>query len=80
MTAPLKIPNNETLVLRAHREDIAYGTLRILWRRRWLIAAIVLAALLLAIFALVLIGPRYTGEAMIRFNFNHDAPAASPAQ
>jgi uncharacterized protein involved in exopolysaccharide biosynthesis len=77
MTAPLKIPNNETLVLRAHREESAYGALRILWRRAWLIVTILIAALLVAILALVLIEPRYTAEAMIRFNFDHDAPAAN---
>jgi uncharacterized protein involved in exopolysaccharide biosynthesis len=76
MTAPLKIPNNETLILRAHREDVAHSALRILWRRAWLIVAIFITAVLLAVLALVLIEPRYTGEAMIRFNFNHDASAA----
>jgi uncharacterized protein involved in exopolysaccharide biosynthesis len=77
MTAPLKIQNNETLVLRAHREEAAYGALRILWRRAWLILTIPIVALLVAILALVLIEPRYTAEAMIRFNFDHDAPAAN---
>jgi uncharacterized protein involved in exopolysaccharide biosynthesis len=76
MTAPLKIHSNETLVLRARREEMAHDVLWILWRRKGLIVAIVFAALLLAVFALVLIGPRYTSEAMIRLNFNHDAPTA----
>ena len=77
MTAPLKIPNNETLILRAHREEVAHSALRILWQRAWLIVAILIIALLAAVLALVLIEPRYTAEAMIRFNFDHDAPAAS---
>jgi uncharacterized protein involved in exopolysaccharide biosynthesis len=46
-----------------------------LWARLPLIAAGVTAALALASVSLVLIGPRYTGKAMIQFNFVREEPA-----
>jgi uncharacterized protein involved in exopolysaccharide biosynthesis len=59
--------------LRAQRTAIVpkfvYDKLGILWVRSPLIAAGLVAALALASIALVLIGPRYTGRAMIQFNF-----------
>jgi uncharacterized protein involved in exopolysaccharide biosynthesis len=75
MAAPLKMEMNEGTLLRAHYEEVAYDTLRIIWHRRLLIAAIVLVALLLASIALVMIGPRYKGEAIIQLNFNREEPA-----
>lgn len=69
MTAFLKIENNEPTPLRAHYEEVAWGTLRTIWHRKWLIAAIVTAGLLFASIALVLIKPRYTAEATIQQNF-----------
>jgi uncharacterized protein involved in exopolysaccharide biosynthesis len=75
MTALLKIEKDEAIPLRAHYEGVAHDTLRILWRRRLPIAAIVVAALLLASIALVLIGPRYTAEATIQLNFIREEPA-----
>jgi len=74
MTAPLKIENDETTLLRAHYERVAHDTLRTLWHSRFLIAAILVAAFLLASIALVLIGPRYTSEAIIRLNFSREEP------
>jgi uncharacterized protein involved in exopolysaccharide biosynthesis len=76
MTALLKIEKDEASLLRAHYKGVARDTLWILWHRKLLIAAIVMAALLLASIALVLLGPRYTGEAMIQLNFIREEPAA----
>lgn len=74
MRAPLKIEKDETTLLRAHYEGVARDTLRVLWHRKLLIMAILIAALFLASIALVLIGPRYTGEATIQLNFTREEP------
>jgi len=74
MTAPLKIEKNEATLLRAYYAEVAHSTLRALWHRKFLIAAIPAAALLLASIALVLIGPRYTSEAIIQLNFSREEP------
>jgi uncharacterized protein involved in exopolysaccharide biosynthesis len=75
MTTLLKLERNEAVHLRAHYESVAYETLRILWARRSLIATVLAAALVLACLPLVLIGPRYTGEAVIQLNFIREEPA-----
>jgi capsular polysaccharide biosynthesis protein len=72
MTAPLKMLQSETTLLRAHREEIAQRTAKALWEGKWRILATLAAALLLAGVALVLIKPRYTGEAMIQFDFSRE--------
>ena len=74
MTAPLKIEKSEATLLRAQYEGVAHDTLRVLWQRKLLIAVIMIAALSLASTALVLVGPRYTGEAIIQFNFTREEP------
>jgi capsular polysaccharide biosynthesis protein len=73
MTGPLKF-KKKSVVPRVHYENVAYGKLRILWARKWLIAVLVVVALVLASVALVLLGPRYTGEAQIQINFTRDEP------
>lgn len=65
MGTALKIDENETTLLRAHYEGVVRDTLRIIWDRKLLVVAILVAALVLASIALVLVGPRYTGEAII---------------
>jgi uncharacterized protein involved in exopolysaccharide biosynthesis len=76
MTAFLRLEKNEAVHLRAHYEGVAYETLRILWARRSLIATVLAADLVLSCLALVLIGPRYTGdEALIQLNFIREEPA-----
>jgi uncharacterized protein involved in exopolysaccharide biosynthesis len=75
MTALLKLETSESAHLRAHYEGVAYETLRILWARKSLIASVLAAALVLACLALVLIGPRYTAEAVIQLNFIREEPA-----
>jgi len=76
MTA-LKIDQNETALLRAHYEGVMRDTLRIIWHRKLLVAAILVAALVLASIALVLVGPRYTGEAIIQLSFSREESASS---
>lgn len=77
MSAPLKIGLVKTAPVRAHYEGVAYDTLRILWRRKLLIATIPVAALLFTSMVLVLIGPRYTSQALILLNFNREEPATA---
>jgi uncharacterized protein involved in exopolysaccharide biosynthesis len=77
MTAPLRIETNDAVNLRDHYEDLAFDMLRTIWRRKLLIAAIVVAALVLASIALILIEPRYKGEAMIQLKFSREEPVAS---
>src|SRR4051794_11845710 len=76
MTAQLQIEPREARPLQRHYEEVATDTVRLLWRRKLFIAAIVAAALLFASISLVLIGPRYTGEATIHFNFTREEPIA----
>jgi uncharacterized protein involved in exopolysaccharide biosynthesis len=76
MTA-LKIDQSETPLLRAHYEEVARDTLRIIWHRKLLVATIVVAALVLAAIALALVGPRYMGEAIIQLSFSHEESASS---
>lgn len=74
MAAQLKIETKGTTDLRAHYEQLAYDTLRVVWHRKLLIAAILVAAVLFASVMLGLIGPRYSGEAIIELNFIREVP------
>jgi uncharacterized protein involved in exopolysaccharide biosynthesis len=76
MTAQLKIEPKETADLPAHYEQLAYDTLWVLWHRKLLISAILVAAVLLMSVMLVLIGPRYSSEAIIELNFIREVPPA----
>jgi capsular polysaccharide biosynthesis protein len=65
----------ETIAINApriHYERVVYDTLRILWRHRPLIAAVLGIALVALSVALVLIAPRYSSEAMIQLDFTRD--------
>jgi capsular polysaccharide biosynthesis protein len=66
---------DEAVVPRVHYESAVYQTMAILWSRRSPIAALVGVAVLLASLVLVLIGPRYTGEATIQLNFVREESA-----
>ena len=57
---------------RIHYERVVYDTLRMLWVRKSLVAAVLGIALAALSVALVLIAPRYTGEAMIQLDFTRD--------
>jgi uncharacterized protein involved in exopolysaccharide biosynthesis len=59
---------------RIHYERVAYDTLQILWVHKPLVAAVFGVALAALTVALVLIAPRYTGEAMIQLSFTRDEP------
>jgi uncharacterized protein involved in exopolysaccharide biosynthesis len=74
MTAQLKIKEMATLP-RAYYEEVARDTLGILWHQKRLIVGLLLVAVSVASIALVLIGPRYSAEAMIELNFNREEPA-----
>lgn len=77
MTVPLKIKeDNEATLPLAYYEEVARETLGILWRQKLLIMGILLVALSAASIALVLIGPRYSAEAMVQLNFTREEPAA----
>jgi uncharacterized protein involved in exopolysaccharide biosynthesis len=76
MTAPLRIELSETTPLRAHYEVAMHDNLRLLWRRKLLIALLMAFAVVLASIAVVLIGPRYTSEAVIQLNFSREESLA----
>jgi capsular polysaccharide biosynthesis protein len=77
---PLKIVNDEDSVdLRAHYGVVAQNALRILWQRKWLVVATVVAALVIAVVALTQMEPRYASEALIQVNLNPDTgPKSQP--
>jgi uncharacterized protein involved in exopolysaccharide biosynthesis len=75
MTAQLKIKEDEASLPRAYYEEVARDTLGILWHQKLMIVGILVAALSAASIALVLIGPRYSAEAMIQLNFIREEPA-----
>ncbi|NOJ43330.1 Wzz/FepE/Etk N-terminal domain-containing protein [Bradyrhizobium australiense] len=77
MTARLNVTEMVTLP-RAYYEEVARDTLGILWYEKRLIVGILLVALSVALIALVLIGPRYSAEAMIQLNFNREEPTTGP--
>ena len=70
MTLKLEFGSSETVDLRSHYEQVTKDTAKLLWRRKWLIAAFLVAPVALAFLALVLMGPRYTAEAMIELGFS----------
>lgn len=80
MKSQLKISSktmpSDPASVRKYYEGVAQDTLQALWRQKIMIAAILGAALLLASAALVVVGPRYTAEALINLNFNGQEPLA----
>jgi uncharacterized protein involved in exopolysaccharide biosynthesis len=75
MTLKLEFGNSETVNLRSHYEQVAIDTMKLLWRRKQLIAAFLVAFPALAFLALVLMGPRYTAESMIELGFSRKGGA-----
>ncbi len=71
----LQLAKSTGSVAKIHYQGVVYDTLRTLWARSPLIAAGVAVALVLASVTLVLIGPRYTGQAVIQLNFIREEPA-----
>jgi capsular polysaccharide biosynthesis protein len=72
----MSLEKNEIGTPRIHYERVVYDTLRILWRHKSLVAAVLGIALAALSLALVLITPRYTGEAMIQLDFTRDETVA----
>ncbi|WJR77319.1 Wzz/FepE/Etk N-terminal domain-containing protein [Bradyrhizobium sp. NP1] len=75
MTLKLEFGNSDTVNLRSHYEQIAKDTVKLLWGRKWLIAAFLVTPAVLAFLVLVLIGPRYTAEATIELGFSRKGGA-----
>ena len=65
--------------LREHYETVAADTIQLLWRRKRLIATILLGALMLAAAVALLLPKRYTGEALIQLDFSR-GDATRPRQ
>lgn len=61
---------------RIHYERVVYDMLRILWTHKPLVAAVFGIALGALLAALMLIAPRYTGEAMIQIDFTRGETVA----
>jgi capsular polysaccharide biosynthesis protein len=68
----ISFETNSIYAPRVHYERVAYDTLRVLWRHKSLVAVVLGIALAALSVALVLVAPRYTGEAMIQLNFTRD--------
>ena len=73
---PLNSEAIEAHPLRNHYVRVVFATLQILWTYKLLIGAMVFGAMMLASVMLALIGPRYTGEAIILLNFVREESAS----
>jgi uncharacterized protein involved in exopolysaccharide biosynthesis len=79
MTAPFNLDIAEAAGLKTHYRDVAFTGLRAVWRRKFAIVLLLLLALVGATAALVLIGPLYTAEALLQFDFKREQPVAGTA-
>jgi capsular polysaccharide biosynthesis protein len=80
MSAPSRILSGED-DSQAGRDQSVQDALATIWRRKETVFAWFCAALVVSVVALVLIPPRYTGEAIVRFNFeSRDSGAGAKAQ
>jgi capsular polysaccharide biosynthesis protein len=70
MTLKVEFGSDETGSLGARYKQVAIDTARVLWQRKWLITPFVVVLPALAFVALVLMGPRYTAEAMLELGFD----------
>jgi uncharacterized protein involved in exopolysaccharide biosynthesis len=70
MTVPFKYPKSERLI--AYREEVAWLTIRRLWRGKWRIVTSFIVAVTIASAVVVVVRPRYTAEAIIQFDFGHE--------
>jgi uncharacterized protein involved in exopolysaccharide biosynthesis len=73
---PRSFETNAIYAPSIHYERVVYDTLRMLWRHKPLIAAVHGIALAALSVALVLVAPRYTGEAMIQLDFIREEAVA----
>jgi uncharacterized protein involved in exopolysaccharide biosynthesis/Mrp family chromosome partitioning ATPase len=67
--------------LRSHYEAVTLRFLHALWRRKWLVSALVLAALCAGLFLLPFLPKQYSSHALIKLDLNKSNPAedAAPA-
>jgi uncharacterized protein involved in exopolysaccharide biosynthesis len=72
------IAESAAIFSKAPHQEVGHGTLSTLLARSALILAGLVAALALVCVPLVLIGPSYTGRAMIKFNFVREEPSTGP--
>jgi Mrp family chromosome partitioning ATPase len=66
--------------LRQNREAVAFNTLLVLWRRRWLLLGFVLVGLTVAVLALMKMEREYQSSAVIRLEFGADLPLLTTRQ
>lgn len=81
MTAPLDVIRQSGQGqhdLREHYENAAFDMLHLLWRRRFLIGAAVLAALAVAVTLLIMLPRKYTAQALIQLDFARQDTNAVP--
>src|SRR5689334_5256104 len=77
MTIKPEFGNSETVNLRSYYEQVAWDTVKLLWRRKRLVAVFLVVFPALSFLSLVLMGPRYTAESMIELGFNRKGSALS---
>lgn len=73
------VDQDEAADLRAHFGKVAHDVVQLLLRRAWLVGACVVASLGIATTTVMLMGPRYTSEALIVPNFGHGMGGAGAA-
>ncbi len=72
----MSFETNKIYAPRIHYEGLVYNRLRVLWKHKALVATVLGIALAALAAALILIAPRYTGEAMIQLDFTRNENAA----
>jgi uncharacterized protein involved in exopolysaccharide biosynthesis len=70
MSSPLHIEELAPTSSRSHYEGIARATLLAMWKQRTLIVLLMVAAFASAMVTLLIVGPRYTAEALLQLHFN----------
>lgn len=72
----ISLETNRKDAPRAHYESVVYSTLRMLWKHKPIVAAVLVIALSILSVALMVIAPRYTGEATIQIDFTRGETVA----
>jgi uncharacterized protein involved in exopolysaccharide biosynthesis len=73
MVTPLKLLTNNAVVPQARREEIAPEKLWAVYRGKWRMMLVFVAALLVAILVIAFIKPRHPTEASIQFDFGPES-------
>jgi len=74
MAPYLKVTSDEVAPLREHYRGVAHDVLAILWARKGIIGAFVVAGLIAAVAAVIALPPRFTSEAILQVNFSREEP------